>query len=302
MPNKRRSRATRRVDLVPRLRALPLIALGLLAVAVAGRSPSPEAPLRWTVRDAGAWMADFDGLRHERTALAIAARVNLAAAEPRPSTAAMVMAEADLVPRDVRKVVPIDAVEPEYTGAVPPGARAAPKPTPEVPPQINRTGKGDRLIAPQPLGRSTDRDLFVKPSLAAVPPSLDGWPPLVTVASLAAPLNERTLPRRALAAPDAKAADDRVIVAMVRTGPGRVVTQSAIAALGNRPGTKGRPILPPMPDAQMAAANPRTEIMAQPKVPEIGYARRAAAEVLARFRAVLGDEDDATTPPATAPN
>ena len=79
---------------------------------------------------------------------------------------------------------------------------------------------------------------------------------------------------------------------MVRTGPGKIATQSVIAGLGDRNRAKvgGRPLLPPVPDQQVASA--RTQVWAQPPVPEIGYARRTTDGILARFRAVLGDEPD----------
>jgi hypothetical protein len=300
MPKVRRSpRSPRRPVAARRPASWPVALLGLLAVAVVGRTPTTEAPIHWTVRDVSVWMADFDGLRRDRTALLAApSPVDAAAA---PAASRMIVAEADLTPRDVKKQIPLDVVEPEYTGAVPPSVKNRPKsaPMPEVLPAINRGGKGDRLIQPQPYGRSTDRDLFVKPSLAAVPPSLDGWTPMVTLASLTAPQSDRVLPRKPFQAPVAEAGNaDRVIVAMVRTGPGRVVTQSAIAALGSDHRGKARPVLPPVPESQTASLNPRTTVWAQPPVPEVGYARRTAAEVLARFRAVLGDEDDRPAAPA----
>ncbi len=299
MPKVRRSpRSPRRPVAARRPASWPVALLGLLAVAFVGRAPTAETPIRWTVRDASAWMADFDGLRRDRTALLAVPSPVDAAAAPAPR---MIVAEADLEPRDVRKQIPRDVAEPEYTGAVPPSVKnqAKPVPMPEVLPAINRGGKGDRLIQPQPFGRSTDRDLFVKPTLAAVPPSLDGWTPMVSLASLTAPQPDRVLPRKPLQAPGAEAgASDRVIVAMVRTGPGKVVTQSAIAALGSDHRGKARPVLPPVPESQTASVNPRTTVWAQPPVPEVGYARRTAAEVLARFRSVLGDEDDRPAEPA----
>ena len=203
----------------------------------------------------------------------------------------MVVAEADLAPRHEIKRVPRDVVDPEITGSVP-GVKRPAEPA-EIHPTVNRSGKGDRLLVPQSIGRTTDRDLMVKPSLATVVPSSDGWPPVVTLASFLAPQPAKILPHLALAAPD-KAAGDRVVVAMVRTGPGKVATRSAIASLGDRNRSKvgGRPLLPPVPEAQVASAGPRTQIWAQPQVPEMGYARRATDGILARFRAVLGDEPD----------
>ena len=326
MPNElSRRRAVRRVGLLPRLRAAPVLLLGLLAVAVVGQTPPTETPVRWTVRDASGWMADFDALRDQRSALIAAASPvaaprgdRLAAASPapapQPSAEAspapaeaapasvsevrrepMVVAEADMPPRHELKRIPRDAVDPDVTGAVPGVKRPAVVPV-EVAPTVNRTGKGDRLLAPQPLGRTTERDLFVKPTLATVPPSQEGWPPVVTVASLIAPQSAETLPRLALAAPDRNTDDGRIVIAMTRTGPGRVVTQSAIATLGDRDAARtriaGRPLLPPVPDARLVAASPRTTIWAQPAVPEIGYARRSADGILARFRSVLGDEPE----------
>lgn len=317
MPNeRRRRRAVRRVDLLPRLRAAPVLLLGLLTVAVVGQTPSSDAPIRWTVRDASGWMAEFAPLMEQRGALISAASTaaasrgdRLAVADPAPARdpsagaspasaeaapAPMVVADAELLPRHEVKRVPRDVVDPEVTGAVPGLRRPAVAPT-EVPPVVNRAGKTDRLLMPQPIGRTTDRDLMVKPTLATVAPSADGWQPLVSVASLIAPQSSKTLPRLALAAPDRTAVDGAVVVAMVRTGPGRVATQSAVAALGERGRAKanGRPLLPPVPEAQMASANPRTQVWAQPPVPEMGYARRTADGILARFRAVLGDESEA---------
>jgi hypothetical protein len=326
MPNElSRRRAARRVGLLPRLRAAPVLLLGLVAVAVVGHTPPTETPVHWTVRDATAWMADFDTLRDQRSALIAAASpvaasprgdrmaaapsapapLSSAGAPPAPAEAApapIVVAEADLVPRHELKRVPRDVVDPDVTGAVPGVKRPAVVPV-EVAPSVNRTGKGDRLFAPQPLGRTTDRDLFVKPTLATVAPSQSGWPPVVTVASLIAPQPAETLPRLALAAPDGAIEDGRIVIAMSRTGPGRVVTQSAVAAYGDRDVARaksnGRPLLPPVPDTRMAAANPRTTVWAQPAVPEIGYARRSAEGILARFRAVLGDEPDPEPRPMT---
>lgn len=315
MPNeRRRHRAARRVGFLPRLRAAPVLLLGLVAVAVVGQTPPSEAPVRWTVRDGSAWMADFDTLRDQRSALIAAASPvaaaprgdRLAAAVPlsAPQTSAdaspasaeapaapIVVAEADLTPRHEVKRVPRDVVDPDVTGAVPGVKRPAVAPV-EVQPTVNRSGKGDRLMVPQPIGRTTDRDLMVKPTLATVAPSSDGWPPLVQVGSLIAPQSSKTLPKLALAAPDRAAAEGRIVVAMVRTGPGKVATQSAIAALGDRSGAKagGRPLLPPVPGEQVASA--RTQVWAQPPVPEMGYARRATDNILARFRAVLGDEPE----------
>lgn len=318
MPNElSRRRAVRRVGFLPRLRAAPVLLLGLVAVAVVGQTPPTDAPVHWTVRDASGWMAEFDTLRDQRSALIAAASPvaaprgdRLAAATPAPAPqpsagaspasaeaapAPIVVAEADLLPRDERKRVPRDVVDPDVTGSVPGIRRPVMAPV-EVAPTVNRTGKGDRLIAPQPLGRTTERDLFVKPTLATVPPSQEGWPPLVTVASLIAPQSSATLPRLALAAPDPAAEDGRIVVAMTRTGPGRVVTPSIVASLADRDAARakvhGRPLLPPVPETRTASANPRTQVWAQPPVPEIGYARRTADGILARFRAVLGDEPD----------
>lgn len=326
MPNElSRRRAARRVGLLPRLRAAPVLLLGLVAVAVVGHTPPTEKPVRWTVRDAGAWMADFDTLRDQRTALIAAASpvaasprgdrlaaalsapapLSSAGAPPAPAEAApapIVVAEADLVPRHELKRVPRDVVDPDVTGAVPGVKRPAVVPV-EVAPTVNRSGKGDRLLAPQPLGRTTDRDLFVKPTLATVAPSQSGWPPVVTVASLIAPQSAETLPRLALAAPDGAIEDGRIVIAMSRTGPGRVVTQSAVAAYGDRDvaraKSRGHPLLPPVPESRMASANPRTTVWSQPAMPEIGYARRSADGILARFRAVLGDEPDPEPRPLT---
>ena len=327
MPNElSRRRAARRVGLLPRLRAAPALLLGLLAVAVVGQTPPSEAPIRWTVRDASGWMAEFDTLRDLRSA-ALAAAPSIAAAPrgdrltavdptpaPQPSAdaspasaeagpAPMVVAEAGLAPRDERKRVPRDVVDPEVTGGVPGAKRPSAVPV-EVAPTVNRSSKGDRLFAPQPIGRTTDRDLFVKPTLATVAPSQSGWPPVVSVASLIAPQPAELLPRLALAAPDRAAEGGRIVIAMTRTGPGRVVTQSAIAAYGDRDAARaaatGRPLLPPVPDTAVAAADPRTRVWAQPQVPEIGYARRATDGILARFRAVLGDEPDPAPKPKTA--
>lgn len=318
MPNeRRRHRAARRVVLLPRLRAAPVLLISLVAAAIVGQTPSTDAPVRWTVRDASGWMAEFDTLRDQRGALLAAASpaaassrgdrlaAAVAAPAPQPSVgappapaevapAALVVAEADLAPRHELKRVPRDVADPDTTGSVPGVRRPAVAPV-EVQPTVNRSGKGDRLLVPQPIGRTTDRDLMVKPSLATVAPSSDGWPPVVTLASLIQPQPAKILPRLALAAPD-KAAGDRIVVAMVRTGPGRVTTQSVIASLGdrdrNRGKASGRPLLPPVPEAHMASVNPRTQVWAQPAVPEIGYARRTTDGILARFRAVLGDEPD----------
>lgn len=317
MPNERsRRRAARRVVFLPRLRGAPVLLLGLVAVAILGGvTPPNDAPVHWTVRDASGWMAEFDDLRQSRSALIAAATATaaprgdrLAAASPasaprssagvppapaEAATGRIVVAEADQLPRHQMKRVPLDAVDPDVTGAVPGVKRPAVAPI-QVNPTVNRSGKGDRLISPTPVGRATERDLFVKPTLATVPPSQDGWPPLMTLASMIAPQNAKVLPRLALAAPDASATDGRVVIAMTRTGPGKVVTKSAIAALGERSRhhESGRPLLPPVPEAQVAAASPRTTVWAQPPVPEMGYARRSADRILARFRAVLGDEPD----------
>lgn len=306
MPNERsRRRAARRVDFIPRLRMAPVLLIGLVAVAILGHTPAADMPVRWTVRDAGGWMNEFEPLHQARSALIAANPVAVRTARiagtgdpgasgPFPAagevkSAALVMAEADLTPRHEVKQVPIDAVDPDITGAVP-GKRPTVTPASEIQPTVNRSGKGDRLLTPQPYGRTTDRDLFVKPSLAAVPPSQEGWPPLMALASMIAPQPAKVLPQLALAAPDRTPVDGRMVVAMVRTGPGKVVTQSAIAALGERRGkASGHPMLPPVPEAQVASA--RTTVWTQPDVPEIGYARKTDG-ILARFRAVLGDEAD----------
>ncbi len=327
MPNElSRRRAVRRAGLLPRLRAAPVLLLGLVAVAVVGHTPPTETPVRWTVRDASGWMAEFDTLRDQRSALIAAASPvaasprgdrlaavlpapapqSSAGASPAPAEAApapIVVAENDLAPRHEPKRIPRDVVDPDVTGAVPGAKRPSVVPV-EVAPTVNRSGKGDRLLSPQPLGRTTDRDLLIKPTLATVPPSQEGWPPLVTVTSLIAPQSTETLPRLALAAPDRALEEGRIVVAMTRTGPGRVVTQSAVAAYGDRDVARtrvaGRPLLPPVPEARLAAASPRTTVWAQPQVPEIGYARRSAEGILARFRAVLGDEPDPEPKPKTA--
>jgi hypothetical protein len=302
MPNeRRRHRAAKRVDLLPRVRLAPVLLFGLVAVALLGRTPHGDAPVRWAVRDAGAWMTDWDGVREVRLA-ALVAGSRVASADTAPvatvpsesRTGPIVVAEADLAPRDVRKTVPRDAADPEVTGAVPKADAPDTRPSNEPLPIINRSGKGDRMMAPTPLGRTTDHDLFVKPTLATVAPTQEGWPPLMRVASFIAPQTDKILPRLALAAPDPATAKDRIIVAMVRSGPGSVVTQSAIAALAAHPRPKGRPLLPPMPDQQMAAANPRLDVWAQPPMPEMGYARRNDIE--ARFKAVLGEEDGSSQP------
>jgi len=310
MPNeRRRPRAARRVEVLPRVRLAPALLLGLVAVAVLGRAPHGDAPVRWTVRESGSWMSDWDGVRDVRLAALAAAGPKVAALDAAAQTPVdtvpaetrtgpITVAEADLPPRDVRKTVPRDAVDPEITGSVPKADRRDP-PAAEPMPIINRTGKGDRIMAPSPLGRSTDRDLFVKPTIATVAPTQEGWPPLMRVASLIAPQSAETLPRVALAAPDPAASKDRIIVAMVRSGPGSVVTQSAIAALASSPRAKGRPLLPPMPDQQMAAANPRLNVWAPPPMPEMGYAR-SAGDVEARFTAVLGEEEGSSRPAEAA--
>ena len=323
MPNdhRRRRAAARRVKSSSRLRAAPVLFFGLLAVAVLGQTPSGEQPLRWTVRNADAWMGDWDGVRDVRLAAAAAA-IHIAAnqtpmavgtgpivLEPKdeptePQVVAakpvvveirpIVVAEADLPPRDVPKQTPTSYVEPETTGAVPavaPVDRASPI---RVHPTINRTGKTDRLFAPAPLGRTTEQEIFTRPTLAVVPPSLDGWPPVATFASLTAPASERDLPRSAVAPLEGDVVQP-VVVAMVRTGPGRVVTQSAIAALGDRDRSpKGRIALPPVPENQVATLPPRSRIWAQPDVPAIGYARTNDVEY--RFKSLLGDEDDQVAP------
>ncbi len=326
MPNVRhRRRAVRRVKTSSRLRAAPVLLLGLVAVAVFGQTPSGDAPIRWTLRSGDAWMADWDGVRDVRLAAAAAA-VHLAADQtpmalegvpvvlapkapvPPVIVAArpvvvdvkpIVVADADLPPRDVPKLVPADAPEPEITGTNP--AAAAPvdaaSPTlPRVHPTVNRTGKTDRLFSPAPLGRATEQEIFTRPTLAVVPPSQEGWPPVATVASLVAPQSEKILPRLALA--PASGADGGVIVALVRTGPGRVVTQSAIASLGDRDRQaprKGPIVLPPVPEAQVATLPPRSRVWAQPDVPAIGYAKTNDVEY--RFKSLLGDEEDQATPP-----
>lgn len=319
MPNERlRRRKARRAKPASPLRVAPLVLFGLMAAAVVDRHPSPEGPIRWTMRDADAWMAEFDPLREARFAgtgtmarlVDVAPLAPTAAPSPvatvAPGLAAavpMVVAEADVAPRpeaaprDVPKRVPLDVEEPEITGAVPGGRRLQAPAEPRLAPTINRGGKGDRLFSPQPYGRTTEGDVFVKPTLAVVPPSLEGWPPLVTLASLTAPHGERTLPRLALA-PTPKGATDGIVVAMVRSGPGRVVTQSAIAALGTNPAaarTKGRAVLPPVPD--QVAAGPRVGQPGAAVQPEMGFARRTDIET--RFRAVLGDGDAGFTPAGT---
>lgn len=264
-------------------------------------------------------MSEWDGVRDVRLAAAAAA-VHLAADQtpmatgdapvalaPQPSeppvvvaarpvvfdVKPIVVAAADLPPRDVPKQVP-DAPEPEYTGSVPKPAvddRAAP---PRVHPSVNRGGKTDRLFAPTPLGRTTEQDIFTKPTLAVVPPSQDGWPPVATIASLAAPQSEKALPRQTIDA--STGLDGAIVVAMVRTGPGRVVTQSAIAALGDRDRAhKGRVVLPPVPEAQVAHLPPRSRVWAQPDVPAIGYANSNDVEY--RFKSLLGDEETGVLPP-----
>jgi hypothetical protein len=325
MPNdRRRRRAARRVKSASRLRAAPVLFFGLLAVAVLGLTPSGEKPIRWTVRNADAWMGEWDGARDVRLAAAAAA-VHLAAnqtplvagdapvvLEPKAAAAPVVVAanpvvvavkpivvaeaDTDLPPRDVPKQTPAVVVEPETTGtAGAPAAADAPVPV-RVHPTINRGGKGDRLFAPTPLGRTTEQEIFTRPTLAVVPPSLDGWPPLTTLASLTVPVSERALPRSTVA-PVAADVVEPVVVALVRTGPGRVVTQSAIAALdGRSPRQKGRILLPPVPENQVAAVPPRSAVWAQPDVPAIGYARSNDVEY--RFKSLLGDEEAPATPPA----
>ena len=322
MPNDpRRRRAARRVKSSSRLRAAPVLFFGLVAVAVLGQSPSGEQPLRWTVRNADAWMGEWDGARDVRLAAAAAA-VHIAAnqtpiaagtgpivLEPKdeptePQVVAarpvvveikpIVVAEADLPPRDVPKSTPATAAEPETTGTVPADGAVEPPTQLRVHPTINRTGKTDRLFAPAPLGRTTEQEIFTRPTLAVVPPSLDGWPPVATFASLTAPASERDLPRSAVA-PLAGDGEAPMIVAMVRTGPGRVVTQSAIAALGDRDrARKGRVVLPPVPENQVATLPPRSRIWAQPDVPAIGYAKTNDVEY--RFKSLLGDEDAQAVP------
>ena len=302
MPNDRRGRrATRRVKSAPRLRVAPVLLLGLVAAAVFGNSPSGEKPVRWTMRNADAWMADFDGVREVRAAAASAALREVAEAPPImvgtvPITVKpIVVADADRPPRDVPKLVPDDAGEPEITGSVPASGRADPPKAPRVHPAPNRTGKTDRLFAPTPIGRTTEHDIFTRPTLAVVPPSLDGWPPVATIASLTAPLSEKAMPRLALA--HTPAGEAPFVVAMVRSGPGRIVTQSAIAAIGHdgaRP--KSRALLPPVPETQTAAASPRTRVWAQPDVPAIGYARSNDVEY--RFKSLLGDQETGMVPPA----
>lgn len=274
-----------------RQRLAPLLLLGLIAAAVLGRTPTGETPVRWTIRAPEAWMADFDGLRTQRSAALLANAPSTVAVQTISLPMPIVVAEADQPPRDELKLVPQDAPEPEITGSVPKGA-VKPQPDPRLTPVINRSGKSDRLLAPNPLGRSTDRDLMVRPTLAVVPPSLDGWPPVTTLASLIAPYSAKVMPRLALARTgDDPLADPRIVVAMVRSGPGRVVTQSAIAALGtDGHRVKGRIVLPPVPDQQIAAVGPRSVINAMPAVPAMGYARRPT-DVEYRFRALLGDEE-----------
>lgn len=316
MPNdRRRRRAARRVKTSSRLRAAPVFFLGLVAVAVLGRTPSGEPPVHWTMRDADAWMTEWDGVRDVRLAAAAAA-VHLAAnqtplaldgapvvveaKQPEPPTVVaakpvvvevkpIVVADADLPPRDVPKQVPMDVPEPMVTGSVPGTPAVAPTEPPRVHPTINRTGKTDRLFSPAPIGRSTEQEIFTRPTLAVVPPSQEGWPPVTSFASLVVPTSPRDMPRSTLG-PVAAGTVEPIVVAMVRTGPGRVVTQSAIAALGSRDrDRKGRVVLPPVPEAQVAAVPPRSRVWAQPDVPALGYV--GGTDVEYRFKSLLGDED-----------
>lgn len=326
MPNDRHRRRAARRRAFPRLRTAPVLLLGLFAAAVLGQTPSGEPPIHWTMREDTSWMNDWDGVRDVRLAAAAAAvhreanqlplsldgaplvaAVKAEAEKPivvaaRPVVVdikPIVVAEADLVPRDVPKQVPLAAEEPVTTGSVPSRVDTGERREPvRVHPTINRTGKTDRLFAPAPLGRSTEQEIFVKPTLAVVPPSQDGWPPVVTLASLTTPLGEKTMPRLAWGpAPDAGA--EPVVVALVRSGPGRVVTQSVIAGLdGDRHRAKGRVVLPPVPEAQVATLPPRSRVWAQPDVPVMGYTRTNDVEY--RFKALLGDEETAT--PSTNPD
>lgn len=263
--------------------------------------------MHWTVRNADAWMRDWEDVRDVRLAAAAAA-VHMAAnqtpiglgdgpvvLEPKapPSASAVatatpqvvevkpvvvaaeprvvevkpiVVAEADLLPRDVPKRIPAVVAEPQTTGTIPASAEGAAAMPARVHPTSNQTGKTDRLLAPATLGRRTDREIIDAPASAAPPAHAD----------------------------DASAA---VVVAMVRTGPGRIAAQSAIAGLGDRePRHKGRVMLPPVPENQVATLPPRSRVWAQPEVPALGYAKTTDVEY--RFKALLGDEEGRATPPA----
>lgn len=201
----------------------------------------------------------------------------------------IVVAEADQPPRDVPKVVPDTVLDPDVTGSVPSSRQVAPAGDQRrVPPTINRGGKSDRLYSPAPLGRTTDRDIFTKPTLAVVPPSQDGWPPVATIASWTAPQTEKALPRVAIAkTPETDL--EPVVVAMVRSGPGRVVTPSVVATVSvGKPG-HNRVLLPPVPEGQVAQLPPRSRVWAQPDVPMLGYAKSNDVEY--RFKSLLGDEE-----------
>lgn len=202
----------------------------------------------------------------------------------------IVVAEADQPPRDVPKVVPDTVLDPDVTGSVPSSRQVAPAGDQRrVPPTINRGGKSDRLYSPAPLGRTTDRDIFTKPTLAVVPPSQDGWPPVATIASWTAPQTEKALPRVAIAkTPETDL--EPVVVAMVRSGPGRVVTPSVVATVSvGKSGHHNRVLLPPVPEGQVAQLPPRSRVWAQPDVPVLGYANSSNVEY--RFKSLLGDEE-----------
>ena len=133
MPNeRRRHRATRRVGLLPRVNAAPVLLIGLVAAAVLGRTPHGDQPVRWAVRDTTAWMNDWDGMREQRLAALTAPSTTgpvVAAIDTVPAaerSGPIVVAEADQPPRDVRKQVPRDVPEPEYTGSVPKGMKLHP--------------------------------------------------------------------------------------------------------------------------------------------------------------------------------
>lgn len=200
----------------------------------------------------------------------------------------IVVAEADQPPRDVPKVVPDNVIDPDVTGSVPSARQVPPADQRRVPPTINRGGKSDRLYSPAPLGRTTDRDIFTKPTLAVVPPSQDGWPPVATIASWTAPQSEKSLPRVAIAkTPETDR--EPIVVAMVRSGPGRVVTPSVVATVTvGKPG-HNRVLLPPVPEGQVAQLPPRSRVWAQPDVPMLGYAKSNDVEY--RFKSLLGDEE-----------
>ncbi len=309
-----------------RMRVAPVLFFGLVAAAVLGNAPSGEPPLRWANRNADVWMADWDGVRDVRLAAAAAAvhqaanqlplSMDGAVVAPKPMVAArdeaeakptvvaatevkpvvvatvdvkpIVVAEADQPPRDVPKVVPDTVIDPDVTGSVPSARQVPPADQRRVPPTINRGGKSDRLYSPAPLGRTTDRDIFTKPTLAVVPPSQDGWPPVATIASWTAPQSEKSLPRVAIVkTPETDR--EPIVVAMVRSGPGRVVTPSVVATVSvGKPG-HNRVLLPPVPEGQVAQLPPRSRIWAQPDVPMMGYANSNDVEY--RFKSLLGDEE-----------